>query len=74
LKEELVMVNKDKIDMFQLLFEILKSAGDEVFIYDYEEETKYGYGYISFYYKPNDEDYSMLFDNGTLKEILRGLV
>lgn len=66
------MKNKDNINMFQLHLEILQNAEKEVFIYEYEEETEYCYGYITFFYK--GEDYSMLFDKGTLKEIRKGIV
>lgn len=68
------MRNKDDINMFQLLLKILKNAEEKVFIYDYEEETNYGCGYITFYYKDDDEDYVMLFYNGALKEIRKGYV
>lgn len=69
------MRNKDKIDMFELLLNILQTSeenGEEVKIFEYATETEYVYGFIDFAFR--EENYSMIFHDGTLKEIRKGIV
>lgn len=57
-------------NIFELLLEILQTVeknSDEVIIFEYDFINECEYGYINFAFK--EENYSMIFDNGILKEI-----
>jgi hypothetical protein len=62
-------------DIFELLLEILQTAeenGEEIKIWGYAPENEYVYGFIDFAFK--EENHTMFFEDGTLKEIRKGIV